>query len=421
MSLFGAPASSAPASALIAALSLDDLRQLSAKPFVRQALQSREAQVSHHVSELPAPNDGSLPAAVSGLAGADSSALPTLARSGDVQQLKAFMYSDARLHTPVSTLDKALVCAVAANHPEVVKLLVAHGANIDSLTDGGLASIGFHLEAGQLRQIVCLADQNDDGRLSRAELERTLGTLQSNVGYNETPGAKLSFQGEVVFAEPFRAHIAPLANAADIQGKIAIVTRDPPEIIGSARCGFDAKVEHCRAAGAVGMLIANTSGEVVNVDITPTDMPVVMISKPFADSLRNGVSVIVDKEKIRLVLPQVSAEPASTSPAPTPAAEASLPEGGDVAADLETDETLNAAKADLNTTTALHVALDARNSSMVRLLVSLGASTHIPAGSSNTTVAEMIGRASSELAGLQAEQRPVAAGACALVVRFDYG
>jgi len=49
-------------SALIAALSLDDLRQLSAKPFVRQALQSREVQASHHVSELPAPNDGSLPA-----------------------------------------------------------------------------------------------------------------------------------------------------------------------------------------------------------------------------------------------------------------------------------------------------------------------------------------------------------------------
>jgi ankyrin repeat protein len=230
MSLFGAPASSASASALIAALSLDDLRQLSAKPFVRQALQSREAQVSHHVSELPAPNDGSLPAAVSGLAGADSSALPTLARSGDVQQLKAFMYSDARLHTPVSTLDRALVCAVAANHPEVVKLLVAHGANIDSLSDGG-----------------------------------------------------------------------------------------------------------------------------------------------------------------------------------------------DVAADLGTDEKLNTSKADLNTTTALHVAFDARNASMVRLLVSLGASTQVPAGSSNTTVAEMIGRASSELAGLQAEQRPIAAGACALVVLFDYG
>ncbi len=140
------------------------------------------------------------------------------------------MYSDARLHTPVSTLDRALVCAVAANHPEVVKLLVAHGANIDSLSDGG-----------------------------------------------------------------------------------------------------------------------------------------------------------------------------------------------DVAADLGTDEKLNTSKADLNTTTALHVAFDARNASMVRLLVSLGASTQVPAGSSNTTVAEMIGRASSELAGLQAEQRPIAAGACALVVLFDYG
>ena len=66
-------------------------------------------------------------------------------------------------------------------HPSLSAMLDALDRNKDGIISAtelhqGLASIGFHLEAGQLRQIVRLADQNNDGRLSRAELERTTPT-----------------------------------------------------------------------------------------------------------------------------------------------------------------------------------------------------------------------------------------------------
>jgi hypothetical protein len=135
----------------------------------------------------------------------------------------------------------------------------------------------------------------------------SLGYKHAKVGVNENPSTLRRFEGEVVFARPFRAHVAPLNNAPDIRGKIAIVTRDPPEIAGGARCGFDAKVAHCKAAGAIGVLIVNTSDDVPTVFVE-VNLPVAMISTSYARRLKNGEYVSVDGSQVHHVYPSPSNE-----------------------------------------------------------------------------------------------------------------
>jgi hypothetical protein len=85
---------------------------------------------------------------------------------------------------------------------------------------------------------------------------------------------------------------------------------------------------------------------------------------------------------------------------------------------LLTGEEFAAAKAMLNVATALHVAVDAGNASMVRLLVSLGASVEIRAGRSNATVTEMINQAAAESPGAKDE---LSAGAAPLDGPLEVG
>jgi hypothetical protein len=250
-------------SALIAALSLADLRQLSAKPFVRQALQQLEPQAA----EVGKPNEVRPLAAVSGPAGADSSILPALAASGDLEQIKAFLGRQVGPDIPVSTLDRALMCAVIANHEEIVKLLVAHGANIDSLGTASVESV----------EQVQKAQHHD-------------------------------------------------------------ISAQSPSMV-----------------------------------LLPSMPP------------RNGSKKTAARGRQQRGRQQGDGSTAAKTHMPPPA-------------HLATQSASAIAK--LNVATALHVAVDAGNASMVRLLVSLGASIHIPAGRSNTTVSEMIKQASAKRAAL---------------------
>ena len=126
-----------------------------------------------------------------------------------------------------------------------------------------------------------------------------LGTPRSvrNIGVNVKAGHIRKFEGEVAIAQPVRAN-GPLSNAAAARGKVVIVTRDPPDIPAGDRCSFTDKGKQCLAAGAIGMLIANTSDEVYDIDV---DLPIAcgMISEAYAAKLKDGDYVIVDDRAIR--------------------------------------------------------------------------------------------------------------------------
>ena len=119
----------------------------------------------------------------------------------------------------------------------------------------------------------------------------------SNVGSNQNSTAVRQFEGAVVIAQPFRANV-PLSNAAAARGKIVIVTRDPPEVPQGERCSFDEKAKQCLSAGAIGMLIANTSDALVDLTVSER-LACGMITATYAAALKEGDYVIVDDRKIR--------------------------------------------------------------------------------------------------------------------------
>jgi hypothetical protein len=100
------------------------------------------------------------------------------------------------------------------------------------------------------------------------------------------------FEGTVAFAQPQRAN-AILANSADVQGRIAIVARDPADVPQSSRTSFDAKVRNCAVSGAVAVLIVNVSDEIPPVEVKCRVIPCALITKSYAARLKDGDYVLV--------------------------------------------------------------------------------------------------------------------------------
>lgn len=119
----------------------------------------------------------------------------------------------------------------------------------------------------------------------------------ANVGCNEAHHDSIrQFEGPVVFAQPYRAN-GPLANASAAQGRIVIVARDPMDIPENERCSFDEKAQRCMAAGAIGMLIANTTYSLVHFNVFQR-LPCAMITVSYAAGLKDGDYVMVDGGQI---------------------------------------------------------------------------------------------------------------------------
>jgi hypothetical protein len=126
---------------------------------------------------------------------------------------------------------------------------------------------------------------------------RLVAPDEVGINTNALGDGRRQFEGLAAFAQPFRANV-PLANASAVRGKVVIVTRDAPDIPQGQRCSFDEKAKTCLAAGAIGMLIANTTDEIVDLDIC-VPIACAMISATYATGLKDGDYVIVDDRKIR--------------------------------------------------------------------------------------------------------------------------
>jgi hypothetical protein len=141
-----------------------------------------------------------------------------------------------------------------------------------------------------------------DGLIANV-VEKTTETIDSQrynfaeLGMNVS-GSDTKFEGAVVIAQPFRANV-PLSNAAAARGKIVIVTRDPPEVPQGERCSFDEKAKQCLGAGAIGMLIANTSDEVNDIDVA-VPLSCGMITATYAAGLKEGDYVMCDLDRVCL-------------------------------------------------------------------------------------------------------------------------
>jgi hypothetical protein len=69
---------------------------------------------------------------------------------------------------------------------------------------------------------------------------------------------------------------------------------DIPE---NERCSFDEKAQRCMAAGAIGMLIANTTYSLVHFNVFQR-LPCAMITVSYAAGLKDGDYVMVDGGQI---------------------------------------------------------------------------------------------------------------------------
>ena len=133
------------------------------------------------------------------------------------------------------------------------------------------------------------------------------------VGVNLPQGdpSLLCFDGEVMRAEPCLAQ-TDLQNAEAVRGKLAMVWRDPPELV-NGRTPFTTKVSRVQSAGAKGCIIVNTDEEVVDVEVE-VDLPCVLLAAGDAARLQDGAVLHIhgNKAMMHRASPAV---PAATLPA----------------------------------------------------------------------------------------------------------
>ncbi|MEL6546429.1 MAG: PA domain-containing protein [Myxococcota bacterium] len=98
---------------------------------------------------------------------------------------------------------------------------------------------------------------------------------------------------ELVLAEDIFA-CGPLTNAADVEGKIALVSR--------GACGFDDKYLNAQAAGAIAIVVFNDGADPTRVDpiamggISPgVTIPGIMISSVDGDALASSTDTLVGR------------------------------------------------------------------------------------------------------------------------------
>ncbi|KAF0754977.1 hypothetical protein AaE_005124 [Aphanomyces astaci] len=100
-----------------------------------------------------------------------------------------------------------------------------------------------------------------------------------------------TYTGALVHVVPATA-FPSIQNASALRGRIAVVQRGD--------CSFAAKAKSIQAAGAIGMILTNSSEELVRMgeaferEGAGVDIPVLMVGQVMGKSLRDGTQVVLE-------------------------------------------------------------------------------------------------------------------------------
>jgi hypothetical protein len=188
-------------------------------------------------------------------------AVEAVRRNPDMPAEKREMYAEALQQW--EALQAAVAAGEAAFNPASPWVMLTHGGealygNMNTRTESRTKPA----------EGVCTVQPVDAATfaeyLKKAEMEDRITLLADGepvrCAFGFGPAAPLEYSGAIVAADPARAE-APLTNAADLRGKLALTVR--------GECAFAEKADRAAEAGAVAVIVVNS--EPGDVPITPGD------------------------------------------------------------------------------------------------------------------------------------------------------